>query len=195
MDSWLTMIGSIAIGGIFLLGVLGFYGDVVNHSSEKTIELITQETMVGLMEVIEHDFERMGSGLTPPAAAILSMDSTSITFQGDIDGNPGIDQVAYTISNTAASTENPDDVILFRTVNGVNTIDMPIGVTLFRLRYYSVAGDETTNPNDVRLLGIQLGVESTFSLTDSDSTFARAFWQQRISPKNLQQMTTYDSGA
>ena len=36
MDSTLSLIGSIVIGGLFLIGLMTFYDGVVDHSNEKS---------------------------------------------------------------------------------------------------------------------------------------------------------------
>lgn len=189
MDSNLQLIGSIMIASLFLLGLMSFYGNVVDFSHEKTFELLTQETTASLMEIIEFDFRKMGSRVVFPAFSIL--DTNRITFLGDItqDGVP--DTVRYFTSSTsaAASTPNPNDVILYRIVNGDTTIGSPAGVTDFHVVFLDELGNETANLADVRMLGVSLTVQSRYPY---DGEYVSALWEERITPVNLYRSTTTD---
>lgn len=191
MDSHLQLIGSIVIGGIFLLGLMAFYGGVIDFSYEKRFELLTQETTASLMEIIDHDFRRIGSGLGLPALAITNFDTTDITFLGDIDEDGAVDTVRYYTSepSLAAHTLNPNDVILFRVVNGGNTIDSPAGVTEFTISILDELGNPTSDLMEVRILEVSIVVESLFPY---DNRYPRAFWEKRITPVNLYRPTLTD---
>ena len=192
MDSTLALIGSIVIGSIFLLGVMTFYGNVIDYSHEKTYELLAQETTASFMEIINHDFKKMGSGLASPAGAIIAIqDTTGITFRGDIDGDRIVETVRYYTSapSAAASTPNPNDVILYREIDGVNTIGTPAGVTSFVVRTLDEFGVRVTDIMGVRMLDLELTVESPSAY---DNQYLRAIWKQRITPQNLYRRTLTD---
>ncbi len=184
MDSNLTLIGSIVIGGIFLLGLLSFHGGVVDYSHNRMFELLAQETAASFMEIITHDFQRIGSGVSSPALAILAADTSSITFLGDIDDDGVAETVRYALSNTAAAaaTENPNDRILYRIVNSDTTIGEPAGVRRFRLTLLNRTGGTTTNVMNVHMTHVLLTVESTIQY---DGSYARAIWEKRMTPKSL----------
>jgi hypothetical protein len=189
MDSTLTLIGSIVIGGLFLLGLMSFYGGVIDFSNEKTFELLAQETTASFMEIIEHDFRRIGRGLPLPATAITAIvDSTDITFLGDVDEDGVVDTVRYYMSepSAASSTPNPNDVILYRRVNGVNTIDTPAGVTSFVVKIWDGLGNQTGDLMAVRMLDVSITVESLYPY---DNRYVAALWQKRIAPQNLYRIT------
>lgn len=185
MDSATTLIGSIVIAGIFLLGLNSFYGDVFEHSYEKTFELLAQETTASFMEIIEHDFRRIGSAVSSQALAIVQLvDSTDITFLADVDHNGTAETVRYYTSDPAdaSATENPNDVILYRVVNGTNTIDTPAGVTSFSVRVLDWTGNATTELMAASMLDVALTVESVYPYDDQ---YMRAVWRKRITPENL----------
>lgn len=184
MDSNLTLIGSIVIGGIFLLGLLSFHGGVVDYSHTRMFELLTQETTASFMEIITHDFQRIGSGVSSPALAIQAADTSSITFLGDVDEDGIVEKVRYALSDTAAaaSTENPYDRILYRIVDSDTTIGEPAGVTKFELTLLNRTGGTTTNLMDVHMIHVLLRVESKFLY---GPRYARAIWEKRITPKSL----------
>lgn len=182
MDSNLQLIGSIVIGSIFLLGVMSFYGNVIDFSHEKTFELLTQETTASIMEIIEHDFRRIGSGLQFSTLAIL--DSSIITFLGDVDQDGVTDTVRYFTSDTSAAnaTPNPNDIILYRVVNGDTTLDTPVGITAITVSFLDELGTPISDLMGVRTLEISLTTESPYPY---DKHYTRAFWQERITPINL----------
>ncbi len=189
MGNFLQLIGSIVIGSIFLIGVLNFHGDVVDFSNENLFQLLTQETAASFMEIIEHDFRRIGSGLPKEAQAII--DTVEITFLGDVTEDGIVDTVRYSLSPTsdATATPNPNDVILFRTVNGTATIAERAGVTAFEVELLNQLGAPTTDFRDVRMLHLSLTVESKEPYNER---YARAFWEKRITPLNLNRETMTD---
>jgi hypothetical protein len=186
MDTNLQLIASIVIGAIFLMGVLFFYGGVVDYSSQKMFQLHTQETTASLMEIIDRDLRRMGSGLASPAVAIL--DTFEISFLGDIDENGSIDTVRYYTGapSEANTTPNPNDVILYRVVNGVNTISSPAGVTDFNVTLLDELGNPTSELMAARSLDVFLRIESLYPY---DSSYETAVWEKRITPQNLYRIT------
>jgi hypothetical protein len=183
MDSILTLVGSIVIGGLFLLGLMAFYGGVMDYSHEKTFELLTQETTASFMEIIDHDFRKIGSGVTFPAFAIT--DTAIITFLGDIDEDGAVEVVQYDTA-AANTTQNPNDLILYRIVDGDTTIGTPAGVTGFDVSFLNEAGTPTTDLMEVRMLDIQLTVEGLYPY---DNRYTKAVWQKRITPQNLYRIT------
>ena len=188
MDSYLTLVGSIVIGGIFLLGLLSFHGDMIDQSHQKNFELLAQENAAAMMEIIDHDFTRIGSGLSSPAFAIMSADTventTEITFQADLDEDGVADTVQYLVSTTAAAaaTENPNDRILYRIVNGDSTVNTPFGVRRFRLRIKNRQGNNTMDLMAASMIEILLRVESTFAY---DGVYGAALWEKRFMPQSL----------
>lgn len=197
MDSMVTLVGSIVIGGIFLIGLLAFHGDVVDYSHEKMFELLTQETTASLMEIIDHDFRRLGSGWPLSSKAIEALvDITDITFRADIDRDGVYEIVRYYVSEPAAatSTPNPNDVILYRLVqepggSWVNTIDTPAGVTKFTVELLDEFGAPTNNEREARMLNISLTVQSLYPY---DNKYTTALWEKRIAPQNLQRFSDTD---
>jgi len=187
MGDFLQLIGSIVIGSLFFIGVLSFQGDVVDFSNDNLFQLLTQETAASFMEIIDHDFRRIGSAIPKGMQAIS--DTSAITFLGDVTEDGIADTVRYFIGPTsdASGTENPNDVILFRVVNGVTTISQRAGVTSFNIDFLDEIGAPTTDLRDVRMLDVQLTVESKESYNEN---YARALWEKRITPQNLNRVTT-----
>ena len=190
MDSILTLIGSIVIGSIFLLNVFSFYGGITSHSQEKYLELRTQETAVSMMEIIEHDFRRMGTGVETPSQSITATtDTTDITFIGNIDDDGATEIVRYYKSNKSAavSTENPDDVILYRVVDNTPDVFTPAGVTGFSFRMYDNANTITNNRNNASSIEVRLEMQSmiSYSKDDLEKKYAEVILKKFITPEAL----------
>jgi len=182
MDSNITLIGSIVIGGIFLMSLMSFYGSLTEYSAEKILELLSQETTASFMEIINHDFRKIGGGVASPAIAIT--DTFSLTFFADVDEDGAVDEVRYSLSTTAlaSSTPNPNDRILYRDVNGVQTVDTPAGVTAFTVTLRDQYGNATTELMNTWQIAVSITIESLFEI---DGQYPRAVWEYRVTPVNL----------
>ncbi|MFQ5648515.1 MAG: hypothetical protein ACE5IY_01115 [bacterium] len=194
MNDMFALTGSIAIGGLFLLSVMRFYGGLVEHAQEKTYELMAQESTASLMEIIESDFRKMGSGLPvslPPIVA--NPDSSDITFWADLNEDGAPELVRYYTSlpsdTDAAATQNPNDFILYRVVDGVNTVDTPAGVVGFSVRLLDELAAVPADLSEVRMLDVSLTVESLYAY---DEKYPRVVWNKRIVPQNLVKISDTD---
>ncbi len=188
MSSNIALIGSIVVGGIFLLSVMNFYSDLVDHSIEKGVELRTQQTTANLVDILEYDFKRMGSGLATAASAITSNPDTSdITFFADLDTDGTAETVRYYLGGPATFTENPNDSLLFREVNGTQTIKLA-GVRRFSIKLRDMTSAITNTLSDVSMIEMFIEVESTYSykkLNYANDLYAKAAWRKLITPQNM----------
>ena len=195
MNSYLTLIGSFIIGGLFLLSINRYHASFNQYSDEKLLEGITIQKSSEIIKLIEHDFNCMGFGLPtslyqPNVQAIDKAGADSIYFYSDINADGTVDIVKYSLSNTTAAdgTENPQDKILYRLVNTEPRVEAALGVTQFQIRYFKSTGDTITNLADsaqldsVRTFEITLRVESTIGYDNQYSSF---YWQTKITPPNL----------
>jgi len=195
MGSYLNLIGSFIIGGLFLLTINRYQSSFNQNSNEKLLEVITIQKSSAIIKLIEHDFNRMGFGIPtdvehPNVQAIKEAGSDYIHFYSDIDADGTVDVVKYYLSdaNAADGTDNPQDKILYRLVNAEPEADAALGVTQFQLRYFKSDGNEVTDLTDsfqlaqVRTFEISLMVESTIGYDDQYSSF---YWQTKITPPNI----------
>jgi len=184
---------------------------LVMSASEKTStyqsELIAQENLVSIVELLEHDFSRIGycenvDSMAAPEDMIISADSTSITFwtdlalsQSNFRGDGTRDYLTYELGSYVTSTPNPNDRLLYRYVNGQNKIGSNLGITEFRLHYFNNMGNELTfpiNPSLISYLQIDIKVEDSYGYdtgntekTESEK-YPTVFWRQiRLAAKNL----------
>ena len=135
---------------------------------------------------MEDDLRKMGFGVSDPAAITLA-DSAEIRFLADLGGDGLVDSLHYYAGSPAgaSTTPNPADRVLYRVLNGAAPQGMQLGVTEFSLSYFDAEGDSLAlpvTPQDIRQIRVNLTVESTVAY---DATYARAFAQLRLRPKNL----------
>lgn len=184
MGSYLNLIGSIIIGGMMLLIINNYNSSLSQTGFERTLDGITTYNASGIAKLIEYDFNRMGLRVPPTTTIIRRADSSRITFLSDIDNNGNIDSVRYILSvpDSASSTYNPRDRILYRLVNATPMRDATMGVTRFRIRYFDWDGHITTDPSQIRSFEITLNVESAVPY---DTTYSTFYWQTKICPPNL----------
>lgn len=184
MGSYLNLIGSIIIGGLMLLIINNYSSSVSQTSHERTLDGITTYNATSIAKLIEFDFNRMGLRVPPTTTIIRRADSSRVTFLSDIDNNGNIDSVRYILSipDSARSTYNPSDRILYRLVNNQPMQDVAMGVTRFRIRYFDWNGNITADVRLIRSLEITLQVQS---IVPYDTRYSTFYWQTKICPPNL----------
>jgi len=189
MDSYLSLIGSIVIGGLLLFRVLNFQADVRQHSFEYSNSLIVQQSAMSVIELLEQDFRQIGYGYNFPALSVFALDS--ITFIADLFDDGVLDTVNYRLGDVSETpgTTNPRDKIFYRWSNSDPQIDAALGVTNFQLVFFDAAGDTTVNQTEIRTIEITLEFESTepyFDKLTNTAKYASYYWREKITPMSLQ---------
>jgi hypothetical protein len=184
MGAILDLIGSFIVGGLLLLMILSVNNNATMFSIQNGQQLSAQENLVELAGEVDYDFRKIGYHVPIHSAAILSCDSTSLSFLADIDDNGSIDTVTYSLGSPTLvyGTENPRDRRLTRQV-GPSLIQNSLGLTDFKLKFYNAAGAQTWTCSVVKSVEITLAVESPFAV---DGAYAQSTWKTRIFPRNLQ---------
>jgi hypothetical protein len=182
MDNWLTLLGSIVIGGLMLVNFMNYQADLSEHTYSHNLDLVLQETAIEVVEMVERDLWKIGRGVRQPVFAIY--DNNAISFYADLENDGVVDTVRYYVSNTSAATRtvNPNDRILYRVVNGVNEFEWAVGVTAFQIKFYDENNDTTSTLFKVRALDVSMSFESTIPYDDQYASYS---WRQRITPPNL----------
>jgi len=166
MSTMLDMVGSFIIGGLLMMMILNVNANFNMMSYEDRLDLMVQENLAELIEEIEFDFRKIGYGVQNPSLAIISADTSSISFWADLDNDGALDQVSYTLGPTSDGVQ----------VGG------SLGVVDFQLTLYDISGSQTTDPTLVKSLDYYLLLESPFP---TDTTYARSAWTGTVHPKNL----------
>jgi hypothetical protein len=182
MDSHLAFIGSLMIGGIFLLSLWGFQADLRDHSFVNTNDLVVQQNVMAITALLEADFRQIGLGAD--SSVVITAGLHSISFYADLGGDGTVDLVTYSVSNPAAAAEtpNPRDKILYRVVNGKTQVNAAMGVTDFRLRYFDLNGNVTGDVARIKIIEMALAMESPIPYRGK---YAHFLWRKKVTPPNL----------
>ncbi len=186
MAVWLDLIGSFIFGSLLALNVMRMNADITEQSYESTLTYTAQYSAATIAEIVEDDLQKMGFGVSD--TAIVLADSSQIRFLADLGDDGTVDTLYYYIGSTsdASHTPNPSDRVLYRVLNGGTPQGMHLGETAFQLSYFNANGDSLGLPvplGAVRKIRMDLTVESKVAY---DTTYATAFMQLRLRPKNLE---------
>ena len=191
--SIIDTLGSIAIGGFLMLTLFRMNSASAENTYHYTGELTVQENMVSIVKLLEHDFRKIGYCEDPtkitPSRAITFADTSDITFLTDVDFDGIVDEVRYHLGpkSELTDTPNPDDRMLYRSVNG-NPVAANLGVTRFYITYYGYVGTPletpiTHAPTGILSMQIDIRVENTAAFGNE---YRYAYWRQvRLSSRNL----------
>jgi hypothetical protein len=200
------LIGSIIIGGVILLMLLVFNGNIMESAGIQTFKTTVQGNLTAVTDIVENDFRKMGYRVAfPQDSAIVTAESTKIVFQGDIDNNGSVDLFQYTTDTVGViKTPNPRDIAVRRKVTGPATPQdarMVLGITKFKLQYYDaldslIKESPVLLPSKIRSIKITIAIENKEHLLDKrkgqrmsnvfqDTTYAAAYWERTIKPKNV----------
>jgi len=196
INTLLDIVGSIIVGGLLLLILFRLNASATSNLYNNNSELIVQQAMVSVVEVLESDFRKIGyckdwNKIPDPTKSILYADSSKIKYLTDLDNNGVVDTLQYYIGPTSEllNTPNPRDRLLYRVVNSEVPKSSNVGITRFKLTYYTVLGDTiktlpVANTGQIHTIQIDVETENAESI---DSQYVTAFWRQvKLSARNLQ---------
>lgn len=151
----LDILGSLILGGLFLLNLLRFQGNDVQSKQESRDDIVAQQNLVAIVNLFEEDFRRIGycanrdSMLAP---VVMTAGPDYITFKTDLitSGNPEgdgiVDSVGYWWGEYLADTPNPRDRMLYRRTTNGPWKGSSMGVTYLDFRYLKYNGDTLSRP-------------------------------------------------
>jgi hypothetical protein len=180
----IDIIGAAVIVGIIMLAIFGLNVNLSQANYNKLFTLTTQMNTVTLAEIMEFDMVKIGYHVpNAKSVAVLAAKSDSIVFQADLNNTGTINTVKYYLGPTSALsyTKNPNDRVIYRVQDGVVS-PMYVGLTSLSITYYNSDGNVTTRPDSVRSMFVQFTIQSPSPV---DTSYSTAFWEKRISPKNL----------
>ncbi len=193
-SSLIDIMGATVIGGLLLMILLRMNDKAVENTYLHGAELLVQENLVAVVELLEHDFRKIGyckrwNVLPDPSHSIIAADSTSISFLTDLDNDGNIDTLSYYTGPTSelSSTANPRDRLLYRVENSETPRGSNVGVTQFRLTFFDALGNQLpfpiTVPSAIYIMQIDVTVEDFESYNQN---YSSAFWRQiRLAARNL----------
>ncbi len=194
----LDILGSTVIGLYFIFMVLNFnmkMNDAINTSTQNNMALLDN---IHLGQLTEYDFNKIGYR-TDSVFVFSKAEETEIEFFGDLDDNGSVDTIRYFLgsdynidiynfnSYSSSGTANPDDIPLYRIVNGIDTtISL---VTYFELTYNDANGSEITTSLSTHIARKEIkGVTVNFTIgshSPVDTVYQEVEWQKRFAPKNI----------
>lgn len=190
----IDIFGSTIIGAVLFLILLRTNDASVENTYKNGGELIVQQNLVEVVQLIEYDFRKIGfcadwTKIPDPSQAIISADSTSISFLTDVDSDSIVDTMNYFLGPTSelTVTPNPRDRLLYRVVNDEEHRGSNLGITQFNLIYFNAIGDTIdfpiTIPGEIYTMQINVTVENT---SGYNNEYTMAFWRQiRLAARNL----------
>ncbi len=202
MDTIIDIIGSTIVGSLLILTVIAMNVSLSNAGSDTNVSVITQSDLTEIGDGITYDFYKIGFRASP---AILVADTDRIEFRADFEKDGVPDTVYYyTARAQFASGENPNMIVLYRrqwnsATNTATTTGASLGQTSFDLTYFDSTGNSIAIPaggltagthlddsllSTIKSIKVRVMVESPNRMM-SDTTYAGAYWEQFISPKNL----------
>ncbi|MFC2084536.1 hypothetical protein ACFLS9_05720 [Bacteroidota bacterium] len=200
----LDILGSIVIGGFLFLTLIRLNDTAVKNNHLYGSELIVQQNLIEVVDLLEHDLKKIGycadwKKIPDPSKSILSAGHHRISFLTDIEGDGQLDTLMYfwwgldilekwgINIDLIPETQNPNDRILYRTVNGERPEGSNLGVTQFDFTFFDAFGNTLdfpiTSPAQINSMQINLTVENIYAY---DNEYASAFWRQiRLAARNL----------
>lgn len=203
----LDIIGAMIIGGLMILSINTINQTASENSSRYNSDLISQQNLVSIVELLEHDFSRIGycenpDSILSPEEMITYADSTKIKFWTDIAvskinfrGDGTKEELIYELGPDVNATPNPNDKLLYRYVSGTVKDASNLGITEFRITYFDNMNNKLSHPIDTKLISymqIDLRVEDCYGYDTDNSDkehvekFPTVFWRQiRMATKNM----------
>lgn len=205
----LGLLTSYVISGILLMSIIALNMSVSSSSTEITLTQMTREKAAGVQQMLTHDIQKIGYNRAGKTDPMLTMaDSHRVAFRTNIDNSydGSVELVTWELTtNGISSTDNPNDVVLLRTVEDVDTgslIDQTairLGVTNFNVKYLDEFGEplsEHLSPplssgqrETIRQLYVELELQSGAKLKkgpNDPGRYVRTIWEKRFSPRNLE---------
>lgn len=195
----IDLVSSTIIGGLLLLILFRLNDATVENNYVYGGEAIAQSNLVEVVELVEHDFRKIGycrdwKKIPDPSKSIISATQNSIRFLTDENNDGNIDTIAYYLGPTSelTNTPNPNDRMLYRVLNNNQPQGANLGVTQFDLNYYDAGGTQlafpVTVPSEIYTMQINIRVEDVYGYDrqHDEEKYASAFWRQvRLASRNL----------
>ena len=192
MATMLDLVGSVIVGGLVLLMMLGFKADLGTTTDAQCFNQGIQEDLRALTDVLEYDFRKMGYDV-PFESNVKYINDSTIAFYGNFDNWGGCDSLQYYFrSIKPPGARNPSVGTLYRVLNTQAPQAIRLGVTRFKMLWYDEDGNlKPSVLKDIRSVKVSLTVESDYT-ADSIRVgvnwrrlYAGATWERTIRPKNL----------
>ena len=195
----IDILGSTIVGGLLLLILFRLNDATVENNYVYGGEAIAQASLVEVVQLVEHDFRKIGyckdwEKIPDPSKSILSATRNSIKFLTDENNDGNVDTLHYYLGSTdeLTNTPNPNDRMLYRVSGSATPKGANLGVTQFDFQFYDAMGNQLTFPitvpSEIYTMQINIKVEDVYGYDrqHDEEKYASAFWRQvRLASKNL----------
>ncbi len=188
MSIILDLIGAAVLVGMLMMTIMNVNINMSTETYKTTSEYHTQTESIQLARIMEFDMYKMGYGVTKPGVFIVA-ETSRVKFRTNLYNVSGAnDMVEYLLGTPVTTSTNPRDKHLLRDENS-SRISISYSVTRFKLTYYNVRDSVMAAPvtgsllDSIRSVRVYLTLESPEPF---DSTYAGAYYEKLIYPRNLQ---------
>ena len=195
----IDILGSTLIGGFLMLLLFRLNDATVENNYVYGGEAIAQSNLVEVVQLVEHDFRKIGfckdwEKIPDPSKSILSATQNSIRFITDENNDGNVDTLTYYLgtADELPNTPNPNDKMLYRVRGNQAPQGANLGVTQFDIFYFDAMGNQLTFPitvpSAIYTMQINIKVEDVYGYDRQydEEKYASAFWRQvRLASRNL----------
>ncbi|MEJ2195358.1 MAG: hypothetical protein P8X73_10950 [Ignavibacteriaceae bacterium] len=188
MTEIIDYIGSVIVVGIVILIVTNIHFSLNQAAVDSIYSTNLEYNIVGLAQRVEFDLYKVGYRVE--GDKILVADSSRIEFLTDINDDGKIDSVLYSVGDVSEldSTENPNDRILYRTLN--NSTSMLDNITRLNISYYDSSFNKINyaDLSDPYLRSAIKGIQLQLIKETADTVnngYKKIEWKKVIKPINL----------
>ncbi len=180
MNQILDIVGSYIIGGVVLLMILGMIYFFNNRRQETVYSQLDQYSIMEVGNIIEDDLNKIGYGMSSSDGdKLVSIDSTSIIFRGDLDLNKVIDTVQYSLIQ-----QGSNKYLQRRDYNGKVTV-WTFPVKSFNLIFHTSSGGATLNKLLTKSILVKIETEDSNVDKSISQNNVGASWQREFYPQNF----------
>ena len=192
MSVLIDLIGAAVLVGMLMVTILNANLNMSNESFKSASEFHIQTEVIQLARIMEFDLYKMGYCVTKPGVISIA-ESSHVKFKANLENafsgsSPVIDVVEYLLGTPNTVSVNPHDKHLLR-VENITQGFISYSCTRFTLIYYNSRDSVIASPvtgsmlDSIRAIRVLLTAESP---SPFDSTYASAYYEKLIYPRNLQ---------
>ena len=185
MGPLLDIILSLVVRGTIVLAVLNVTVTLQGKLSEKTAQ-VNEFTLVNTVAaILRQDLDKTGYNMAgPPYISVASTDTIEVCYNAvpppAYPGGIATKVKFYTgPKSELSSTVNPDDRILYKSVNGGSPIVVAKGITTLKFAYYNSSGSTTSNTLYITSFSVDLIMKGPDKI---NNIYPAAEWNTRLAP-------------
>jgi hypothetical protein len=182
MVALLDIIFSSIFGGLLLLQVYAMQNEMIEANHVSNLVGSVQHNSVDLRDMLTRDLHTAGLSVPEGTPVFLHADSLLLEFRGDLDQDGTWNTIRYEIDDDADMTDNPEDHLLYRQIDGGEAQAYAFGITGGGWSCLDAGGAPAATLDDIRQVAFRFTFESTFGY---DNRYPGAYLRNRIALKNM----------